>query len=253
MPKPWSDDPIFQRTYFCNVHRENDKVTKWIREYYTPYAQHPMFEYNIVLSRFLNFTPTLDAIGYQYMHDPLGLIDNLNMLAAAGKIWGNAYVITTHGIKMDKITYLVRNVLDPIGRSIEEFRAGCRGSSLYATAEHLQRYEGIGSFLAGQIAADLKNTPHHAMSHATDWWTFASPGPGSLRGLSWFFTGTPDKLPKSDFTKNLAIVREVVDAHMSDVVPKFCNQDLQNCLCEYDKYMRVKNGTGRSKRNYYGY
>ena len=30
-PKPWSDDPIFQSTYFCNVRREDDKVTRWIR------------------------------------------------------------------------------------------------------------------------------------------------------------------------------------------------------------------------------
>ena len=29
-------------------------------------------------------------------------------------------------------------------------------------------------------------------------------------------------------------------------------QDLQNCLCEFDKYMRILHGTGRSKRGYPG-
>ena len=29
-------------------------------------------------------------------------------------------------------------------------------------------------------------------------------------------------------------------------------QDLQNCFCEFDKYMRILNGTGRSKRSYNG-
>ena len=31
-PKPWSEDAIFQTTYFCNVRREDDKVTKWVRK-----------------------------------------------------------------------------------------------------------------------------------------------------------------------------------------------------------------------------
>jgi 5-hmdU DNA kinase-like protein len=29
---PWSDDPVFQRERFCNVERESDAVTCWIRE-----------------------------------------------------------------------------------------------------------------------------------------------------------------------------------------------------------------------------
>jgi len=31
-PKPWSEDPVFQQTYFCNVNREYDRVTKFIRK-----------------------------------------------------------------------------------------------------------------------------------------------------------------------------------------------------------------------------
>ena len=34
LPPPWSIDPVFQNTYFCNVDREHDKVTRWIREQY---------------------------------------------------------------------------------------------------------------------------------------------------------------------------------------------------------------------------
>jgi len=29
---PWSSNPVMQVTYFCNVNREDDKVTKWIRD-----------------------------------------------------------------------------------------------------------------------------------------------------------------------------------------------------------------------------
>ncbi len=29
LPKPWSEDPIFQEWRFCNVFREHDRTTKW--------------------------------------------------------------------------------------------------------------------------------------------------------------------------------------------------------------------------------
>ncbi|MCH9712860.1 MAG: hypothetical protein K0U20_09575, partial [Proteobacteria bacterium] len=30
-PKPWTNNIVMQETYFCNVNREDDKVTIWIR------------------------------------------------------------------------------------------------------------------------------------------------------------------------------------------------------------------------------
>ena len=38
----------------------------------------------------------------------------------------------------------------------------------------------------------------------------------------------------------------------SDIVDILSMQNLQNCFCEYDKFMRVTEGTGRSKRKYNG-
>ena len=31
LPSPWTDNKVMQETYFCNINRENDNVTKWIR------------------------------------------------------------------------------------------------------------------------------------------------------------------------------------------------------------------------------
>jgi len=33
-------------------------------------------------------------------------------------------------------------------------------------------------------------------------------------------------------------------------MPKMCAHDLQNCACEFDKYMRVKLGEGEPKQLY---
>lgn len=248
--KPWSNDPVMQRTYFCNVRREDDKVTQFIRSFYSPHVDHPMFEYNIVLSRFLNWPPTLQSIGYQSDHKPDELNNHLRHLAELGKIWGNAYVITTHGMRMPKVDYLTHDVLEAVYRRSRAVKNWCRGDSGGGTLPLLEEIDGIGSFLAGQIIADLKNTPRHPLQYAKDWWDFVVSGPGSIRGCNWFWTGQQSNTNR--FWDIFPHVRQHADLHWPENVPFICNQDLQNCLCEYDKYMRVSSGVGRSKRNYNG-
>lgn len=258
LPAPWSDDPVFQTTYFCNIRREDDKVTKWIRNYYTPYADHVLFEYNILLARFLNRIETLAGVQYVHSHDPAELERYLAGVADAGfTIWGAAYVITTHGIKMPKLEYLTRRVLPSAYKALSNYRTTVPLHRLGATAQVLQQIEGVGSFLSAQIVADLKNTKGHPLEHAEDWWTFVQPGPGSLRGASWFHYGHVYDHPAvtvSNFAEKFKVIREYyeVEWQKDKSVPYLCNQDLQNCLCEFDKYMRVRNGTGRSKRRYNG-
>lgn len=248
-PKPWSSDPIFQKTYFCNVNREDDKVTKWIREFYSPYVDDPMFEYNIIFSRFINWPETLEHVGYKKKHIAEELEDILHYLAADGrKVWGSAYVITTHGMKMDKAHYLAHYVLGAVAQRLESLRAVCRGTSLATAAAELQRIDGIGSFLSAQVVADLKNTDNHPLQEAEDWWSFVQPGPGSLRGCEWFHNTT---VTPASFPEYFRQIREFVEGY--ELPTALCNQDLQNCLCEFDKYMRVRNRTGRSKRKYNGW
>lgn len=252
VPKPWSDNRVFQTTYFCNVHREDDKITKWIREYYSRYSGDDMFEYNIILSRFLNWPSTLAAVGYQKAHIPELLEECLKDLADIGKVWGNAYVITTHGIPMAKATYLCRNVLSDVYKHLDGLRNACRGPSCAHASRALQGIDGIGSFLAAQVVADLKNTVGHPLFMAEDHQTFVEPGPGSIKGVSWFHFGEPGRISERSFRYHFDKVREYVDEHWPDDVPPVHNQDLQNCLCEFDKFCRVSTGSGRSKRGYNG-
>jgi alpha-glutamyl/putrescinyl thymine pyrophosphorylase clade 1 len=240
-PKPWSDDKVFQMTYFCNVRREDDKVTKFIRQMYSPYVNHPLFVHNIILSRFLNWPDTLGQIGYLDDWNP-GLVKvQCNMAKRNGwKVWGNAYVVTTHGIKMDKIDYLCDRVMPSVGQW-----SGIDTQSCYTAARDLQRIEGISTFMAGQVVADLKNTPGHPLTHAPDWFSFALPGPGSVRGMDWLYG---EKVPSSKWKDHLTTLQSI----LSDMGWPLCQQDIQNCLCEFDKYMRVSTGSGRSKRGYPG-
>ena len=114
-PKPWSEDWVFQNTYFCNVHREHDRVTKWIRQNYTPIILGEYYDYSIVAARIFNWPSTLDGLLYHGDHG--GLIPYnaqkmteylLSLQNAKTKIWGGAYLITKHGQKMTKIDYCVQ-------------------------------------------------------------------------------------------------------------------------------------------------
>lgn len=278
---PWSDDPVFQTTYFCNVHRENDKVTKWIRENWSPQRLGwDNYEYAMVLARFLNWPDTLEAL-VDHNLDPTILPEQVekiitNISSGGAKVWGNAYVITSHGMPMQKSTYLCQHLLPDVYRALPAIRAACRGMGYGAPSEAieagklvpkgthagtcgaaaaaLQRVPGIGSFLAGQIVADLKNTVGHPLHEAVDKQTFVVHGPGSLRGLSWFHYGVPDLVTRNQFNRLFTEVRIYVDQNLNRPdIPYIDNQDLQNDLCEYDKYCRIKTGVGRSKRKYHGY
>lgn len=240
--KPWSNDRVFQTVYFCNVDREDDKVTKYIREIYSPWVRHSLFTHNIILSRFLNWPDTLDQIGYIEYWDPAYVKIVLNNIKKRGeKVWGNAYVVTTHGIKMDKIDYLCDRVMPSIQYNLQTH------SWRYCTeaAVELQRIEGISTFMAGQVVADLKNTIDHPLADAPDWWEFALPGPGSIRGMDWVYG---ERVPSNVWLDRLLDVQTQLKKDGFNL----CAQNVQNCLCEFDKYMRVSTGSGRSKRSYDG-
>jgi len=164
---------------------------------------------------------------------------------AGTKIWGGAYLITTHGRKMGKIDYCVE-LLEHVMKITP---ASCEPDCLDYW-HWFKRVDGLGSFLSAQIVADLKNTKGHPLEAATDWFTFSAPGPGSLRGLSWFHGR---KITPATYQEAVIEVKSYIENRLGEPYFAMCMQDMQNCMCEYDKYCRVLTGTGKSKRGYAAY
>jgi len=162
------------------------------------------------------------------------------------KIWNGAYIISTNGKKIDKLTYclgLLKKVADN-----PNITGNCY--TLESAHAQLMKVEGLASFLAAQVVADLKNTNGHNLENAVDWRTFSAPGPGSLRGLEWFWE---EKVTQRNYQDKIKQAMEILEFELPDsILDILCMQNLQNCFCEYDKFMRVTNGTGRSKRKYAG-
>lgn len=251
LPKPWTKDEILQRYSFCNVHREDDRVTRWITENWrTPYANVKHLWFWMVIARLVNWPATLaelrDPDAHWYAKE---FIDGLHDRRARGeKVFGGAYIVSTNGHAMDKAEYLAAHVLGPLWQHREAVCAQ-GGDSLASFHERLSGFNGMGSFMAAQVVADMKYV--FPLSRASDWWEFAASGPGSRRGLNRLIgreISTPWR--EADWHSTLLQCRERVLAAAPGL--HLHAQDFQNCLCEFDKYERTRLGEGRPRATYPG-
>ncbi len=248
---PWTGDPNMANVRYCNVHREDDKVTKWFRKNWNSWDD-PAWKF--VLGRMINYVPTLESMA---LHseiiddadgtDLAGIKEGLKALRSTGvKIFTSVYTISTCGKSMDKIDYVVDWVVAEV-RKLED-RRPFDYISLEETHKNLTTVDGLGQFLSAQVIADMKNTTGHPLVSAPDWWSWCASGPGSIKGLAAFFPGR--NITPKNFHENFKECRALVDPLVPDYIPSIHAQDFQNCLCEFSKYMRVKNENGHVRNKY---
>jgi hypothetical protein len=253
---PWTADPVMASVRFCNVHREDDKVTKWMRENWST-KDSPAWWF--VLGRMLNYIPTLEDIveygvcgddgdrGVDDLPELDGLRDGLKDVRESGKkVFTSAYTISTCGKSMDKIDYVVDWVCERVKTAEEQKVNWPRYRTLKDTWGDLTMIDGLGSFLAAQVVADMKNTGGHPLENASDWWDWCAPGPGSLKGLKAFFGVSVTTTTFHGYFKEC---RRLVDPLIPHYIPRISAQDFQNCLCEFSKYARVREG-GHARNRY---
>lgn len=251
-PKPWTDDPILQTFRFCNVRREDDAVSIWVREEWRErHMDDPLMWFAMVVARLFNNPDTLAAIGYPVPWKPAKVKAIINKRRAAGlKVFNAAYIVSTNGRPGDKVDYLFSLVLGPMWEKRKKLTAAINGRTLAEAHAALMDCQGMGSFMAAQIVADLKYTP--ALQGAQDWYSWAAPGPGSMRGLNRVRGMDPDTPWGRAWLPILLELREAVIPKLPKPLRNLHAQDLQNCLCEFDKYERIKTGEGRPKQLYNG-
>ena len=251
--KPWTQDPILQSYRFCNVYREHDTVTRWIAQHWrVPNSNDPNVWFAMAAARFVNWPETLADLGYPVpWDDAMGqkFIHVLSDRKEAGKkVWTGAYVI--HARLGSKIGHVAYDILTPMWyerESVLESMTSCA-----ALQQRLMKFEGVGSFMAGQIVCDTKYTK--LLDTALDWWDFAAPGPGSRRGLARVFEHPVNyRWKDEEWYVDLLKLKAAIGPLLYETgMPPIHAQDLQNCLCEFDKYERVRLGEGRPRNNYPG-
>ena len=232
-PKPWTTDEMLLTYRFCNVRREDDKVTRWIDTFWRkPYEGHINMTKAMLLARMVNWPDTLADIGFPEQWDKDVYADKIGKRMAGGsKTWTGAYMITAESDGTPKHI----SVCETVDQCVANTFLNCLDAWNY-----LQTLPRIGSFMAAQVVADLKHT--HVLRNAPDKDTFCAPGPGSQRGLA-ILKGLPETTQWSQpkFEAEVNPLRAEVSRYTGLYLDA---QDVQNCLCEFSKYNR---GSSRSK------
>jgi len=252
LAKPWTHDPILQSYRFCNVYRELDTVTQWIaKNWREPHAHEQHVWFPMVVARLVNWPDTLQELDYPDPWNPKNFQEILNSRKASSqKVFTGAYMIPAGHEGVSKAMFLAANVLQPMWVKRDYIYSA--SDSLANFQSRLIEFNGLGSFLAGQVVCDTKYT--RVLEFAPDWWTFAVEGPGSKRGLNRVMDRPILKgWKKGEWLETLTKLKATIDPLILEAkMPPLHAQDLQNCLCEFDKYERVRLGEGRPRNLYAG-
>lgn len=247
-PPPWSDDPIMAETRWCNVHREDDKVTEWIhRNWLNRITYTDVMSFAMTVARMVNWPDTLDELGFPYEWDPEHFIKVIGERKGRGdKVWTSAYMITggfSAGGESKEV--IIARVLTGAHKRLTYPGTRIDGDDTLESAHAKIMTPGIGTFLAAQVVADLKHT--HPLRHAKDWNYWCAVGPGSSQGLN-ILHDRPilQAVPQAQFLKEVNEVRELL-RHQGTVLDA---QNTQNCLCEFHKFVKIKHLGGRAKSRY---
>jgi len=249
-PAPWTDNPILDEWSFTNVRREHDRVTRWVAlNWREPHANDPELWFAMIVAVFVNWPSTLAEIGYPVPWRPEYFLAVMRGRAARGQqLYGPAYMIHADRHYPTTAEYQVAKVFNPLWCDREQLRP-IPGERLAQYFDRLSARHGFGGgFMPGQVIAYLKYVP--PLCEASDWMDFVVSGPGSRRGLNRVL-GNPVQVKwiepewRSAFNRlRSAITPDLAAIGLGDLHA----QDFQNCLCEFDKYERVRLGEGKPRR-----
>lgn len=248
-------DSILATYRFCNVRREDDRGTVWIRENIRePYAHHPMLWLMLCIGRQINWPDTLaeliaiaGAFPLYDNFDPRTMTAVLNARKARGeKVYTGAYMISAPSKKgADKQAYICESVLGELWKRRERFAAR-NWQTIQSLHSWLMQVDGWGNFMAYQACVDMRFT--RILCDATDVNTWAAAGPGTIRGLNRLHGRAVDFALSQ--VQALREMRAIYAIAQSETGVAMDFSDVPNILCETDKYLRVLNGEGKPRALY---
>ena len=235
---PLTNDPILATMRFCNVNREDDAVTRWVKtNVRDAYANMdvPFQMQQLTTSRIFNHPATLELLlpitDFAVALEQLQAIRQKKM-----KILRGAYLMPPHRKGAASIEEYWLSVIADIG---QQDYAGLE--TLRAYADVLLNVHGLGPFMVNQLCTDLRYMP--IGENTPDWYTFLLCGPGTTRGLNRVLAGdVKARLGKPErYTELVLGLRDELVMEMPELALTFRDpNNVANCLCEFDKYERVR-------------
>lgn len=281
----WTDDPIFQQFRFCQVFRELDKTTVWLRENVREKVPVEHILLATTVFRWFNRIKTGEAI---FVQEALGLQDELpgetawdaflrlkdvgylrasilSYCSPGPYVTGSYIIKTPNGMdKLDGVLDCIEKFMTlsafiepkaPLDQGELNRALLCEPHPGQVTLEMvwnwLRQFPFLGDFMAYEIVTDLRHTP--LLDKAPDIYTWANPGPGAMRGLNRMMgRDLVKRLPKAHYIEEMRTLlglsedRELWPGDW----PALEMRDIEHSLCELDKYLRVKNGEGQPRQRF---
>ena len=253
---PWTTDPILQKYRFCNIFREDDRVTQWFRENVRDrYRDRGCVVAATIIFRWFNRIETgqvLRAHGLLTKWNPKIAKDVLKDLHP---LVTGAYMIKTPAKmkKLEGLCWCIDNVWSQ-RHYLEEVIT--HASTLRGAHTELLRFPYLGPFMAYEIVTDLRHTA--LLEDAKDINSWASAGPGAARGLGRILTGDVGQ-----FNYSSKPDREIMERSMGNLLvrsrherfwpkrwPRWEMREVEHTLCEFDKYERARLGQGAPKQRF---
>jgi hypothetical protein len=247
-PKPWTEDPLLRDYRWCNVRRMDDRVSRWLIEHWYNWRggdEHQVTD--AAYGRLINWPDALAEI--EDCRNPADALPILQARADRGdKVFTGAYVVP--GVPGKGKVASVMELIAAVAIRSEEL---AHLPTMRETWTALMQFDGLGSFLAGQIVADLAHLG--VGSQWPDVNTWAPLGPGSARGINRLLGRPKDQAVSQDEFERLlpqliAELRPRIAELWED--RRLQAMDVQNCLCEFDKYRRLTLREGKVRARYDG-
>ncbi len=255
MLPPWTVDVAFSKYRFCNVFREDDRVTRFIKNSIRePMRESPHVLTAMVASRFFNREETLLRLVKAGFFPRWNSQEACEVLKDVRPVTGAAYMIKTP-TGLDKLHGVCAVVDMSVKPGLEIMTRITPGqTTLQEVWEKVRMLPFLGDFLAYEIVTDLRHTAW--LDQAPDIFTWAVPGPGAVKGLAWLAHkdfeairyGTQQTRDAAlDAMRRLRIFSRV-NALWPREWPRWEMREVEHWLCEYAKWVRVRYLGQRMKR-----
>jgi hypothetical protein len=253
LPPPWTDDYALQTYRFCQVRREDDRVTRWIHEnWLRPHADDPNLWHAMYIARI--YRPSALAVidwPEPWGKRRSGALQRVRAHQRAGnKVFTAAYTLhccdpaPPGDCKMTAYYEIIFNQLWQNKKYLQPTKT----DTLMDFRNRLVTQYNIGNFMAAQIIADTKFGS--VLCGAPDWATFAVSGPGSIRGLNRLCgRELNQRWREADWHAEMLEARRAVLPSLPKILHSLDAQNVEHGLCELDKWCRVQDG-GRPKQTY---
>lgn len=249
-PWPWTEDKIFREWRFCNVFREEDRSTTWLRENVRDPLRNSsplILTSAIMFYRWFN-RPEVGKIIKDLLLDPFDTEEAYQRLKDVKPVVTGAYMLRTPtgSDKLSGVLEYINNAKKLLPSVISRFDGTLEGAW---TA--IQGIDGMGPFTAAEVVQDLRWTP--VLQDAPDVRTWTNPGPGCRRGLGYVVNGDRDHFTSKDRKAMIALMVEMLAMSMEEKNwpqnwPAWELHTVEFWNCEIWKYARSQRGESLKRK-----